>query len=131
MARDPGTARTEVGRVCVLDVWRVGEPRSLPWGRRAGKGHCGETSYNAPDAKKGTHRHDGHQADNTHTLRGVRHDAQPHAVTHVSQQQAVRTHKHADARVTARTVQCLLKRCPFVRTRVVLSTIPSGYLHAL
>ena len=30
---------------------------------------------------------------------------------HVSQQHAVRTHKHADARVMARTVQCLLKRC--------------------
>ena len=64
-----------------------------------------------PQTQKRVHRHNGHRADNTHTLRGVRHDTQPHAVTHVSQQHAVRTHKHADARVTARTVQCLLKRC--------------------
>ena len=34
-----------------------------------------------------------------------------HSYIHVSQQHAVRTHKHADARVAARTVQCLLKRC--------------------
>ena len=27
-------------------------PRSLPWGRRAGKGQRGETSCNAPDAKR-------------------------------------------------------------------------------
>ena len=101
---------------CAHRSWESVYPRRpacsalLPKGRRAGKGQCGETSCNAPDAKR-VHRHNGHRADNTHTLRGVRHDTQPHAVTRVSQQHAVRTHKHADARVTARKVQCLLKRC--------------------
>ena len=75
-------------------------PRSLPWGRRAGKGQCGETSCNAPEAKNGTHKQHGHRADNTHTLRGVRHDTQPHAVTHV---QSVTHHTES----AARRVQCV------------------------
>ena len=111
--------------MCILSVRRAVHRGLSPWGRRGGKGQCGETSCNAPDAKKGTHKQHGHRSDNTHTLRGVRHDTQAHAVTHtfihshihtfthsyihVSQQHAVRTRKHADARVTARTVQCLLK----------------------
>ena len=84
--------------------------RSLPSGRHAGKGSAVRPRA-VPQTQKRVHRHNGHRADNTHTLRSVRHDTQSHAVTHVSQQHAVRTHKHADARVTARTVQCLLKRC--------------------
>ena len=111
MARDPGAARTEVGRVCIPDV-----RRAVHRGLSLREGMLAKASAVRPRAtpqtqKKGTHKQHGHRADNTHTLRGVRHDTQPHAVTHVSQQHAVRTHKHADARVTARTVQWLLKRC--------------------
>ena len=58
-----------------------------------------------PEHKKGTHRHSGHRADNTHTHCAVC-DMQPHAVTHVSQPHAVRTHQHADARVTAARFCC-------------------------
>ena len=54
--------RTEV---CVLSCI-AGEPRSLPQGRRAGEGQCGETSRNAPSVKrKDTHRY----TDNKQTLR--------------------------------------------------------------
>ena len=111
MFRNPGAARTEVGRVCIPDV-----RRAVHRGLSLTEGVLAKASAVRPRAtpqtqKKGTHKQHGHRVDNAYTLRGVRHDTQPHAVTHVSQQHAVRTHKHADARVTARTVQCLLKRC--------------------
>ena len=112
VARDPGIAHTGVGGVCILNV-----QRAVHRGLSFREGVLAQASAVRPRAtpwtrKGNTHKQHGHRADNTHTLRGVRHDTQPHAVTHVSQQHAVRTHKHADARVTARTVQCLLKRCP-------------------
>ena len=34
-----------------------GEPRSLPWRTRAGKGQCGETSRNAPSMKRLSYTH--------------------------------------------------------------------------
>ena len=53
MARDPGTAHTGVGGVCILNV-----RRAVHRGLSLGEGVL------------------------AHTLRGVRHDTQPHAVTH-------------------------------------------------
>ena len=54
------------------------------------EGVLAKASAVRPRAKKGHTHTRTSRADNTHTLRGVRHDTQPHAVTHVSQQHAVR-----------------------------------------
>ena len=80
-------------------------PRSLPWGRRAGKGQCGETSCNALDAKRvHTNNTDTEQTTRTHcAVYATTRNRTPsliHSFFLVSQQHAVRTHKHADARVT-------------------------------
>ena len=61
---------------------------------RAGRDQCGETSCNAPDTKR-AHTHNGHRADNAHTLRGVRHDTQPHAVTHTFIHSYIHTFIHS------------------------------------
>ena len=68
VARDPGSARTEVG-VCPECV-TTSEQRSLPWGSRAGKDQRGETSCKAPRTKR-AHTNTTDTEQTTHTLRGA------------------------------------------------------------
>ena len=81
--------------MCILNV-----QRAVHRGLSLGEGVLAKASAVRPRAtpqtqKKGTRKQHGHRAHNTHTLRGVRHDTQPHAVTHTFIHSYIHTFIHS------------------------------------
>ena len=110
--------RTEVGRVCVRS-WMAGEAGSLPQGRRAGKGQCGETSRNAPSVKQG---HTVPRTISRHSAHSARCPAQPHVVSQTFIQHAHVSQCNTDTHTRERSVE-VRSGAQHVITRVHLTHV--------